>query len=102
MDWARILANVTGTVDQELLAQNEYLTAETGILKAQLKGRPKLADTSEPGLARSLIAPHRIAIARARNCSEARRHPSLVPQVGRPQGSLRRYPNPPAANITRF
>jgi DNA-binding cell septation regulator SpoVG len=25
MDWARILAYMTGTVDQELLAQNEYL-----------------------------------------------------------------------------
>jgi hypothetical protein len=28
MDWARILAHVTGTVDQELLARNEYLAAE--------------------------------------------------------------------------
>ena len=28
MDWARILAYVTGTVDQELLARNEYLAAE--------------------------------------------------------------------------
>jgi hypothetical protein len=28
MDWARILAFVTGLVDQELLAQNEYLVAE--------------------------------------------------------------------------
>ena len=28
MDWARILAFVTGTVDQELLARNEYLAAE--------------------------------------------------------------------------
>ena len=27
MDWARILAYVTGTVDQELLARNEYLSA---------------------------------------------------------------------------
>jgi len=25
VDWARILAYVTGTVDQELLARNEYL-----------------------------------------------------------------------------
>jgi putative transposase len=31
MDWARILAYVTGTVDQELLARNEYLTAENRI-----------------------------------------------------------------------
>src|SRR5580704_10013433 len=31
MDWARILAYVTGTVDQELLARNEYLAAENRI-----------------------------------------------------------------------
>ena len=28
MQWARILAYVTGTVDQELLLRNEYLVAE--------------------------------------------------------------------------
>lgn len=44
MDWARILAYVTGTVDQELLARNEYPAAEHRILKAQLNGRPRLSD----------------------------------------------------------
>src|SRR5712691_6500079 len=44
MDWARILAFVTGMVDQELLARIEYLAAENRILKAQLKGRLKLSD----------------------------------------------------------
>ena len=44
MDWARVLAYVTGTVDQELLARNEYLAAENRILKAQLKARLKLSD----------------------------------------------------------
>jgi hypothetical protein len=39
MDWARILAYVTGTVDQELLLRNEYLAAENRILRAQLKGQ---------------------------------------------------------------
>ena len=34
MDLARILAYVTGPVDQELLARNEYLAAENRILKA--------------------------------------------------------------------
>ena len=28
MDWARILAYVTGTVDQEIRGRNKYLTAE--------------------------------------------------------------------------
>ena len=37
MDWARILAYVTGLVDQELLARSEYLAAENRILKAQLR-----------------------------------------------------------------
>ncbi len=38
MDWARILAYITGTVDQELLRRNEYLAAENRILRAQVKG----------------------------------------------------------------
>jgi hypothetical protein len=51
MDWARILAYVTGTVDQELLARNEYLAVENRILKEQLNGRPRLSD------AKAQIAP---------------------------------------------
>jgi len=43
-DCARILAYVTGTVDQELLARNEYLAAENRILEVQLAGRLKLSD----------------------------------------------------------
>ena len=35
MEWARLLAYITGTVDQELLLRNEYLAAENRILKAQ-------------------------------------------------------------------
>jgi len=50
MDWARILAYVTGTVDQELLARNEYLAAENRIMKAQLKGRLKLSDAERGAL----------------------------------------------------
>jgi putative transposase len=50
MDWTRVLAYVTGTVDQELLARNEYLAAEKRILKAQLKGRLKLLDTERATL----------------------------------------------------
>src|SRR6266581_2769712 len=51
MDWARILAFITGMVDQELLARNEYLAAENRILKAQLKGRLKLSDAERATLA---------------------------------------------------
>ena len=55
MDWARILAYVTGTVDQELLARNEYLATENRILKDQLKGRCSRT-RSEPRSARLVIA----------------------------------------------
>ena len=50
MDWARILAYVTGMVDQELLARNEYLAAENRILRAQLKGRLQLSDAERATL----------------------------------------------------
>ena len=41
---ARMLAYITGTVDQELLLRNEYLAAENRILKVQIKGRLLLSD----------------------------------------------------------
>jgi putative transposase len=50
MDWARILAYGTGTVDQELLARNEYLATENRILKDQLKGRLMLSDAERATL----------------------------------------------------
>ena len=51
MDWARILAYITGTVDQELLLRNEYLAAENRILKAQIKTRLQLTDAERLTLA---------------------------------------------------
>ena len=50
MNWARILAYITGTVDQELLLRNEYLAAENWILKAKLKGRVRFSDTERARL----------------------------------------------------
>ena len=46
MDWARILAYITGTVSQELLLRNEYLVAENRILKSQLKTPLRLTEDS--------------------------------------------------------
>jgi len=51
MLWARILAYITGTVDQELLLRNEYLAAENRILRAQCKGRMLLCDAEKATLA---------------------------------------------------
>jgi len=50
MEWARILAYVTGMVDPELLARNEYLAAENRILKTRLKGRLRLSDAERATL----------------------------------------------------
>jgi len=51
MEWARMLAYITGTVDQELLLRNEYLATENRILRAQIKGRLLLSDTEKKTLA---------------------------------------------------
>jgi putative transposase len=51
MLWARMLAYITGTVDQELLLRNEYLAAENRILRAQIQGRLLLSDAEKATLA---------------------------------------------------
>src|SRR5438128_2467283 len=51
MNWKRMLAYITGSVDQELLLQNEFLVAENRILKNRIKGRLRLTDLERIGLA---------------------------------------------------
>src|SRR5262250_2157161 len=51
MTWARMLAYITGSVDQELLLRNEYLAAENRILRTQIKGRLLLSDGERATLA---------------------------------------------------
>ena len=49
--WARLLAFVTGLVNQELLLRNEYLVAENRILRARLSSRLRLTDAERSTLA---------------------------------------------------
>ena len=51
MLWARLLAYVTGTVDQKLLLRNEYLAAENRILRGQIKDRLLLSEGDNATLA---------------------------------------------------
>ena len=51
MNWKRMLAYVTGSVDEERLARNEYLVTENRILRAQIKGRMRLSDPERISLA---------------------------------------------------
>jgi hypothetical protein len=52
MDWKHLLADITGSVDQELLLRNEYLVAENRILRHQIKGRVRLTDGERETLAK--------------------------------------------------
>src|SRR6202521_116674 len=49
--WLRLLAYVTGSVNPELLLQNEYLAAENRILRAKLPSRLRLSDPERTTLA---------------------------------------------------
>ena len=49
--WVRLLAYVTGSVNQELLLRNEYLAAENRILRAKLPARLRLSNPERTTLA---------------------------------------------------
>src|SRR6266403_348850 len=49
--WVRLLAYVTGSVNQELLLRNEYLAAENRILRAKLSARLRLSNPERTTLA---------------------------------------------------
>ena len=118
MDWARILAYITGTVDQELLLRNEYLATENRILKAQLKGRlllteaeratlgeighrlgrKALADVANAAKPDTILGWYRRFVARKFDGSKQRRSP------GRPRVERELAPRSPriAANIRSY
>ena len=85
MEWARILAFITGTVDQELLLRNEYLAAENRILRGQLNGRLKLSDAERAKLGEigHLAGPQ--GPWRGGNRRPAGYHLGLVPKAHRSQ-----------------
>ena len=51
MDWKKLLAYISGSVDEDLLLRNEYLVTENRILRAQIKGRQRLTDGERKTLA---------------------------------------------------
>ena len=85
MEWARILAYITGTVDQELLLRNEYLAAENRILRAQIKGRLSAVGRGEEDARRHRL-PARPSGARGRGEHRQAGHDSrLVSKARRSQ-----------------
>jgi len=97
--WARLLAYVTGLINQELLLKNEYLAAENRILRAQLPARLRLSDPERSTLAEigkrlgrkalaqvacvakseTILAWYRKLIARRFDGSKHRRYPGRPP-----------------------
>ena len=51
MSWKRMLAYITGSVDQELMLRDEYLVTENRILRNQITGRVRLTDGERTTLA---------------------------------------------------
>lgn len=52
MPWRRLLAYITGSVDEDLRLRNEFLAAENKILRARLPKRIPLKDSERSTLAR--------------------------------------------------
>ena len=51
-----MLAFISGSVDEQLLAQNQYLIEENRVLRQQLHGRPHLDDSQRISLAEKALA----------------------------------------------
>ena len=63
MNWKRTRAYVNGSVDEELLARNEYLVTENRILRNQIQGRIRLTDPERISLAEAARTLGRKALA---------------------------------------
>ena len=82
MEWTRILAYITGSVDQELLLRNEYLAAENRILRAKMNRRLQFSDAERATLGEIGFRLGRRAL------SEAAMPPSPTPSSPGTDGSL--------------
>jgi hypothetical protein len=96
MEWTRILACITGSVDRELLLRNEYLSAENRIVGAQVKGRLALSDTERAKLADIGFRLGRKALAEAATATG--QHPGVVPTTRHLQ--IRQSAGPSSAGPT--
>jgi putative transposase len=95
MEWTRVLAYITGSVDQELLLRNEYLATENRILRAKPNrrlpfsdaeratlgeigfrlGRRALSEVAAAAQPETILARYRRLVARKFDGSHARRGP---------------------------
>ena len=85
MEWARILAYITGTVDQELLLRNEYLAAENQILRGPVEGAAEALGRRASEARRDWSSTGPQGSRRGGDCRSAGHHPGMVPKARRAQ-----------------
>ena len=56
MPWKQLLANLTGSIDQELRLRIEYLVTENRILRSKIAGRIKFKDEERRALSHPLLS----------------------------------------------
>ena len=83
--WARLLAYITGLVNQQLLLQNEYLVAENRILRSHLPDRFGLTDPQRSTLAEIAKRLGRKALAEVAIRRQTGNHSGLVPPTHCPE-----------------
>jgi putative transposase len=101
MEWKHVLAYITGSVDQELLVRNEYLVTENRILRQQITGRVQLSNGERKTLAaigktlgrqaladvativkpETILAWHRMLVAKKFDGSPQRKTPGSPPSI---------------------
>ena len=96
--WVRLLAYVTGLVNQELLLQNEYLVAENHILKAHLRPGFRLTDSERITLAEIGKRLGRKALQKVAHIAKPDTPSRLVPRTHRSQ--IRRFETAPVRGTT--
>ena len=52
LPWKKLLANVTGSIDEELRLRNEYLATENRILRSKIKGQLRVKGAERRQLAK--------------------------------------------------
>ena len=81
----RLLAYVTGSVNQELLLRNEYLAAENRILTTKLSARLHLSDWERTTFAVIGKRLGRKALREVACVAKPDAYSCLVPESGRPE-----------------
>ena len=59
MGWAKLLALIAGSVDEEPLLRDAYLATENRILRRQIESRLRLTDKDRRTLAQMIFSPLR-------------------------------------------